>query len=110
MKSQDLFRKKQTGIKWIYRLHFLNYVDYKVELQMAIRIDEMEKIFHRTSGYEKKYQSSSVGLLMLAQYCVGAQGAATVSARHSLCPKTTLYSAGVNKSCPSPTTPLPSSL
>ena len=34
---------------------------------------------------------------MLAQYCVGAQGAATVSARRSLCPKTTLYSAGINK-------------
>ena len=29
-------------------------------------------------------------LLMLAQYCVGSQGAATISARHSLCPKTTL--------------------
>ena len=36
-------------------------------------------------------------LLMLAQYCVGAQGAATVSVRHSLCPKTTLYSAGINR-------------
>ena len=35
---------------------------------------------------------------MLAKYCVGAQGAATVSARHSLCPKTTLYSADINKS------------
>ena len=37
-------------------------------------------------------------LLMLAKYCVGAKGAATVSARHSLCPKTTLYSAGINRS------------
>ena len=71
VKSQDLFRKKQTGIKWIYRLHFLNYVDYKVELQMAIRIDEMEKIFHRTSGYEKKYQSSSVGLVAALWSFVG---------------------------------------
>ena len=36
-------------------------------------------------------------LLMFAKYGVGAQRAAPAPARHSLCPKTTLYSAGINK-------------
>ena len=36
-------------------------------------------------------------LLMFAKYSVGAQRAAPALARHLLCPKTTLYSAGINK-------------
>ena len=36
-------------------------------------------------------------LLMLAKYGVGAQRAAPAPARHSLCPKTTLYFASINK-------------
>ena len=35
-------------------------------------------------------------LLMFAKYSVGAQRAAPALARHLLCPKTTLYSAGIN--------------
>ena len=35
-------------------------------------------------------------LMMLAKYSVGAQRAAPAPARHSLCPKPTLYSAGIN--------------
>ena len=35
---------------------------------------------------------------MFAKYSVGAQRAAPALARHLLCPKTTLYSAGINKS------------
>ena len=34
---------------------------------------------------------------MFAKYSVGAQRAAPALARHLLCPKTTLYSAGINK-------------
>ena len=33
---------------------------------------------------------------MFAKYSVGAQRAAPALARHLLCPKTTLYSAGIN--------------
>ena len=42
--------------------------------------------------YEMEY------LLMFAKYSVGAQRAAPALARHLLCPKTTLYSAGINRS------------
>ncbi len=38
-----------------------------------------------------------VHLLMFAKYSVGAQRAAPAPARHSLCPKSTLYSAGINR-------------
>ena len=38
-----------------------------------------------------------LALLMFAKYSVGAQRAAPALARHLLCPKTTLYSAGINK-------------
>ena len=34
---------------------------------------------------------------MFAKYSVGAQRAAPALARHLLCPKTTLYSAGINR-------------
>ena len=37
-------------------------------------------------------------LLMFSKYSVGAQRAAPALARHLLCPKTTLYSAGINRS------------
>ena len=40
-------------------------------------------------------------LLMFAKYSVGAQRAAPALARHLLCPKTTLYSAGINRWAPS---------
>ena len=43
------------------------------------------------------YIVSQYGLLMLAKYGVGAQRAAPAPARHSLCPKTTLYSASISK-------------
>ena len=39
-------------------------------------------------------------LLIFAKYSVGAQRAAPALARHLLCPKTTLYSAGINKRVP----------
>ena len=41
--------------------------------------------------------SNTVHLLMFAKYSVGAQRAAPAPARHSLCPKTILYSAGINR-------------
>jgi len=31
----------------------------RLELHLAVRLDAVEKIFHRTSGYEKKYQSGT---------------------------------------------------
>ena len=61
VKSQESFRKKQVGIKWTYRLQFLNYVDYKVEPAMSIRIDEVEKVFHRTSGFGKNSTAPTIG-------------------------------------------------
>jgi hypothetical protein len=42
-------------------------------------------------------QATAVQLLMLAKYGVGAQRAAPAPARHSLYPKTTLYSASINR-------------
>ena len=50
--------------------------------------------YRRTSAL--KFVSGD--LLMFAKYSVGAQRAAPALARHLLCPKTTLYSAGINKS------------
>ncbi len=40
--------------------------------------------------------SPGPALLMFAKYSVGAQRAAPAPTRHSLCPKTTLYFAGIN--------------
>ena len=45
-------------------------------------------------GKVRQFQDS---LLMFAKYSVGAQRAAPALARHLLCPKTTLYSAGIKK-------------
>ena len=47
-----------------------------------------------------KYNIRTRSLLIFAQYSVEAQHAAPAPVRHSLCPKTTLYSAGVNKRTP----------
>ena len=44
--------------------------------------------------------TSVPALLMFAKYSVGAQRAAPALARHLLCPKTTLYSAGINNDKP----------
>ena len=49
----------------------------------------------RVSSSER--QVPRVELLRFAQYSVGAHGAAPAPSRHSLCPITTLYSAGINK-------------
>ena len=56
VKSMQWFQQKQPGLKRIYNLNFLNYVYYRVEPGIRMRIDEVERIFHRTSGYEKKPQ------------------------------------------------------
>ena len=47
---------------------------------------------------EAAVMSHMAKLLMFAKYSVGAQRAAPAPARHSLCPKTTLYSARLNSS------------
>ncbi len=50
-------------------------------------------LFHPYLGFRR----SGSTLLMFAKYSVGAQRAAPALARHLLCPKTTLYSAGINR-------------
>lgn len=59
VKSKQWFQHKQPGLKQIYDLEFVDRVDYSVRPAMSIRIDEVERIFHRTSGFEKQYQSST---------------------------------------------------
>ena len=46
--------------------------------------------------YSVGAQRAAPALVMFAKYSVGAQRAAPALARHLLCPKTTLYSAGIN--------------
>ena len=62
VKSKQWFQRKQPGLKQIYGVEFLLYVEYSVRPWISMRIDEVEKIFHRTSGIEKKYQGSSATL------------------------------------------------
>lgn len=67
VKSKQWYQQKQPGLKRIYNLDFINYVDYVVQPGIRMRIDEMEKIFHRTSGFEKKYQSGhTIGISLMS--------------------------------------------
>ena len=60
VKSMEWYQQKQPGIKRLYELEFINCGDYNsVRPGIRMRIDEVEKIFHRTSGYEKSAHSST---------------------------------------------------
>lgn len=51
----------------------------------------------RFEGEHKDHVASRIeSLLMFAQYGVGPRHTALAPARHLLCPKSTLYSAGIN--------------
>ena len=67
VKSKQWYQHKQSGLKQIYELEFVDRVDYSVRPGIRMRIDEMEKIFHRTSGFEKKYQSGhTIGISLMS--------------------------------------------
>ena len=60
VKSLHAFKLKQPGLKQAYYLEFIDYGDhFSVRPAVDIRIDEVARVFHRTSGFEKQYQSST---------------------------------------------------
>ena len=60
VKSLHGFKLKQSGLKQAYYLEFVDYGNhFSVRPAVDIRIDEVERVFHRTSGFEKQYQSST---------------------------------------------------
>ena len=60
VKSLHGFKLKQPGLKQAYYLEFIDHGNhFSVRPAVDIRIDEVERVFHRTSGFEKQYQSST---------------------------------------------------
>ncbi len=58
-KKDWFFRRTALGIN-IFQLVVKNYGQhFSIDPQVAIRIDEVETIFHRTSGFEPKYQKDT---------------------------------------------------
>ena len=55
------FVRKQEAAVWIYQLVFLeNGIGWRIQPSVGIRIERVEEIFHRTSGFEIKYQKDTL--------------------------------------------------
>jgi hypothetical protein len=58
--SARFIRKPTPGCTHAIHLLILESAPFvRLDVHLAVRLDAVEKIFHRTSGYEKKYQSST---------------------------------------------------
>lgn len=58
--SQRFVKRGSKGVVYFYQILFSHSPPFiRVDVHIAIRLDSVEKIFHRTSGYEKKYQNET---------------------------------------------------
>lgn len=58
--SQRFVKRGPKGVVYFYQILFSHSPPFiRVDVHISIRLDAVEKIFHRTSRYEKKYQSET---------------------------------------------------
>ena len=58
--SKDRFEKKSGDINALFQLVCLNgKPGYRIQPNVGIRIERVEKIFHQTSGFESKFQKDT---------------------------------------------------
>lgn len=57
---KDSFIRKHEAASWIYQLVFLDSeIGWRIQPSVGVRIERVEDIFHRTSGFEVKYQKDT---------------------------------------------------
>jgi len=60
VKSKERFEKREQGTLHLFQLVFLDGADgCRVSPNIGVRIDAIEEIFHRTSGFAPKYQKDT---------------------------------------------------
>lgn len=72
-KSKEWFVRKRERIKDFFLLDFAQYDQLQVQPTVRLRLDAVEDIFHRTSGFEKKYQGDTPTLAVTLQTCLETQ-------------------------------------
>ncbi len=70
-KSKERFAKRVESGAWWFVLDFTVYENLHVKPVIGLRVDAVENIFHRTSGFESKYQSDTPTLSLSVQGLVG---------------------------------------
>jgi hypothetical protein len=59
-RSSRFIRKPTTGCAHALHLLFSESAPYvRLDVHLSVRLDAVERIFHRTSGYEKKHQATT---------------------------------------------------
>jgi hypothetical protein len=60
VRRMDWFKRKEGSTTLVYQLAFYKSgLGYTVAPAIAVRLEEVERIFHLVSGYEPQYQKSS---------------------------------------------------
>jgi len=70
-KSKERFAKRVDSGAWWFVLDFTVYENLQVKPSIGLRVDAVENIFHRTSGFDIKYQSDTPTLSLSVQNLVG---------------------------------------
>jgi hypothetical protein len=71
VKSKEWFVRTRPGFKDYFVLDFAEYGYLQVQPTIRLRVDQVEDIFHRTSGFEKKYQGETPTLAVMLQHLSG---------------------------------------
>lgn len=59
VRTKERFVKEAAGVRQLFLLGFATYNWLEVIPGLSLRLHEVEAIFHRTSGFETKYQSDT---------------------------------------------------
>ncbi|MBM3759560.1 MAG: hypothetical protein FJW36_04865 [Acidobacteria bacterium] len=70
-KSKERFAKRVESGAWWFVLDFTVYENLHVKPAIGLRVDAVENIFHRTSGFESNYQSDTPTLSLSVQSHMG---------------------------------------
>lgn len=70
-KGKERFARREPLGSWWFVLDFTVYEHLRVKPAMALRVDEVEDIFHRTSGFEARYQADTPTLSLSLQSLAG---------------------------------------
>lgn len=62
IRTKEWFVRDSPGVREVFALGFAVYDWLEVIPGLSLRVDEVETIFHRTSGFEKKYQAQTAAL------------------------------------------------
>ena len=66
-KSKERFARRVTTGNWWFVLDFTVYECLHVKPAIGLRVDIVEDVFHRTSGFERRYQADTPTLSLSVQ-------------------------------------------